>query len=72
MPSCPDRLYHVPVTLRKKSTPVTVNGSASSTLTASNGGGSGAEYGLPTSLLHGTHFLSKCYTHRLIAGIQYF
>ena len=62
------RTYRAPV----KSTPVTVKGVVSSTLYLVNGGGSGAAYGLPGTLLHVTHFRTTDWTHWRIYGIQYF
>ena len=46
-----------------KVTPVTLNGGHSSTLTFGRGGGSGARYGLPMTLVHFTHVRRTDLTH---------
>ena len=53
-----------------KSTPVTVNGGHSVTRTLGKGGGLGALYGFPDSLLHVTHWRSNFLTRCRMEGIQ--
>lgn len=55
-----------------KSTPVVVNGVASATLSVGYGGGSGATYRLPVTLLQTTYFRNTVFTRCRIDGIRYF
>lgn len=55
-----------------KSTPVTSNGLHCLVRTLGRGGGSGLEYGFPTTLQHETHFRNIDLTTCLADGIQYF
>ena len=54
-----------------KSTPVTENGGASSTLIFGRGGRFGAAYGRPLTFLQVVHFRISLCTARRMAGIQY-